>query len=153
MTTCLLTSSTLQRISYKQLLNIYHCWQYVGWSGGQRVRKARAEQIERSHLTEIDEETDDKHFLQMRVFYRVSRVRLLASLVFNSLIDSLLNSLLFSRLDWCDPGVWRCQVKTCFGCYFCWCWCWETFWRQFGADFVAEVWSYTTLQLNLRSYS
>ena len=25
------------------------------------------------------------------------------------------NSLLFSRLDWCDPGVWRCQLKTCWG--------------------------------------
>ena len=30
----------------------------------------------------------------------------------------------FSRLDWCDPGVWRCQLKTCWGCYCCWCWCW-----------------------------
>ena len=31
--------------------------------------------------------------------------------------NSLTNSLLFSRLDWCDPGVWRCQLKNCWGCY------------------------------------
>ena len=31
--------------------------------------------------------------------------------------DSLTDSLLFSELDWCDPGVWRCQLKTCWGCY------------------------------------
>ena len=29
----------------------------------------------------------------------------------------LTDSLLFSKLDWCDPGVWRCKVKTCWGCY------------------------------------
>ena len=34
----------------------------------------------------------------------------------------LTDSLLFSKLDWCDPGVWRCQLKTCWGCYCCWCW-------------------------------
>ena len=28
---------------------------------------------------------------------------------------SLTNSLPFSKLDWCDPGVWRCQLKTCWG--------------------------------------
>ena len=49
--------------------------------------------------------------------------------------------LLISKLNWCDPGVWKCQLKTCWGCYCCWCWCWETCWRQFGADFHAEVWS------------
>ena len=27
----------------------------------------------------------------------------------------LTNSLLFSTLDWCDPGVWRCQLKTYWG--------------------------------------
>ena len=35
--------------------------------------------------------------------------------------NSLTNSLLFSKLDWCDPGVWRCLLKTCWGCYCCWC--------------------------------
>ena len=25
----------------------------------------------------------------------------------------LTNWLLFSRLDWCDSGLWRCQLKTC----------------------------------------
>ena len=53
-------------------------------------------------------------FCKWEFFIEFTRVRLLASLVSNSLIDSLLNSLLFSRLDWCDPGVWRCQVKTSF---------------------------------------
>ena len=33
----------------------------------------------------------------------------------NWLTDSLTHSLLFSKLDWCDPGVWRCQLKTCWG--------------------------------------
>ena len=31
------------------------------------------------------------------------------------LTHSLPNSVLFSKLDWCDPGVWRCQLKTCWG--------------------------------------
>ena len=51
-------------IEYLSLLII--CWMKRRTG----VRKARAQQIERSHLTEIDEETDDKHFLQMKVFYR-----------------------------------------------------------------------------------
>ena len=29
---------------------------------------------------------------------------------------SLTDWLLFSKLDACDPGVWRCQLKTCWGC-------------------------------------
>ena len=40
----------------------------------------------------------------------------------HSLTHSLTDWLLFSKLDWCDPGVWRCQLKTCWGCYCCWCW-------------------------------
>ena len=35
--------------------------------------------------------------------------------VTDSLTDWLTNWLLFSKLDWCDPGVWRCQLKTCWG--------------------------------------
>ena len=31
------------------------------------------------------------------------------------LTDSLTHSVTFSKLDWCDPGVWRCQLKTCWG--------------------------------------
>ena len=62
---------------------------------------------------------------------------------------SLTNSVLFSRLDWCDPGVWRLHLKTCWRSYCCWCWCWETCWWQFGAvsevevcsDFEHKVWS------------
>ena len=30
----------------------------------------------------------------------------------------------FSKLNWCDPGVWRWQLKTCWGYYCCWCWGW-----------------------------
>ena len=47
----------------------------------------------------------------------------------HSLTFSLTHWLLFSKLDWCDPGVWRCQLKTCWGCYCCWFWCLETWWR------------------------
>ena len=36
--------------------------------------------------------------------------------------NSLTNSLLFSKLYWCDPGVWRWQLKTCWGCCCCYCW-------------------------------
>ena len=38
-----------------------------------------------------------------------------------SVTHSLTNSLLFSKLDWCDPGMWRWQLKTCRSCYCCWC--------------------------------
>ena len=56
----------------------------------------------------------------------------------HSLPDSLTDWLLFSKLDWCDPGMWRWQLKTCWSC-----WWWETvysvtisiqflpFWRAF----------------------
>ena len=54
--------------------------------------------------------------LNLRHFYR-TRVRSLGMLVTNSLThwltDSLTHWLLFSRLDRCDPGVRRCQLKTC----------------------------------------
>ena len=40
----------------------------------------------------------------------------------HSLTHWLTDSLTFSKLDWCDPGVWRCQLRTCWGCYCCWCW-------------------------------
>ena len=41
-----------------------------------------------------------------------------------SLTHSLTHWLPFSKLDWCDPGVWRWQLKTCWSYYCCWCWCW-----------------------------
>ena len=49
--------------------------------------------------------------------------------------------LLFSKLDWCDSGLWRCQLKTCWGFYCCWCWWWGSCWQQLVADMEAEVWS------------
>ena len=53
-----------------------------------------------------------------------------------SLTDWLTNWLLFSKLFWCDPGVWRCQLKTCWCCNCCWWWwCWQ----QFVADLKLEV--------------
>ena len=58
-----------------------------------------------------------------------------------SLTHSLTHWLLFSKLDWCDPGVWKCLIKTCWGCYCCSCWWWETCWHQFGADLEGEFWS------------
>ena len=50
-----------------------------------------------------------------------------------SLTHWLTDSLLFSKLDWCDPGVWRCLLKTCWGCYCCWCWGLKTCWCRFGS--------------------
>ena len=38
-----------------------------------------------------------------------------------SLTHWLTHWLLSNKLDWCDPGMWRCQLKTCWGCYCCWC--------------------------------
>ena len=38
----------------------------------------------------------------------------------DSLTDWLTDSLLFSELDWCDPGMRRCLLKACWGCYCCW---------------------------------
>ena len=57
--------------------------------------------------------------------------------------NSLTHSILFSKLDWCDPGVWRRQFKTCWGCFYCRCWCWGSCWQQFVADLGTEVWSLT----------
>ena len=82
-----------------------------------------------------------------RRFYR-TRVRSLFTLVTNSLTHSLTHWLtdwlLFSKLDWCNPGVWRCQLKTCWCCN-CNCHCnccwWGSCWQQFVVDFEAEVWS------------
>ena len=49
-------------------------------------------------------------------FYRV-QVRSLSTLV----THSLPNSVLFSKLDWCDPCMWRWQLKTWWGRYRCLC--------------------------------
>ena len=47
----------------------------------------------------------------------------------DSLTDWLTHSVTFSWFDWCDPGMWRWQLKTCWGCYCCWCWWWESCWQ------------------------
>ena len=78
-------------------------------------------------------------------------------LVTYSLTHTLTDSVSLSKLYWCDPGVWRCQLKTYWGCFCCWCWWWGSCW-QFVADLEAEVWSksltfdqtLSTLILNLK---
>ena len=42
---------------------------------------------------------------------------------------SLTHWLPFSKLDWCDPGMWRWQLKTCWSCYCWWCWWWGSCWQ------------------------
>ena len=45
-----------------------------------------------------------------------------------------------SKLDWCDSGMQKCQLKNCWCCYCCQCCYWRgTYYRQFGRE--AEVWS------------
>ena len=50
------------------------------------------------------------------------------------------------KLNWCDPGMWRCLLKTCYGCYCCWCrsrfWSWSSgkiLKKEFGYYFTADV--------------
>ena len=71
-------------------------------------------------------------------FYR-TRVWSLASLVSDFLTHS--SSVTLSRLDWCYPSVWRCQLKTCWECYCSWCLWWRSCWQQFVAGLEVEVWS------------
>ena len=60
-----------------------------------------------------------RNFLSMRriscFFYR-TRVRSSVMLVTNSVTHWLTHSLPFSKLDWCEPGIWRWQLKTCWSC-------------------------------------
>ena len=56
--------------------------------------------------------------------------------IFLPVTNLLIHWLLLSRLDWCDPDMWRCQPKTCWGC---WC-CWRgSCWQQLVADLGADV--------------
>ena len=95
-----------------------------------------------SHLYQ-DPDSISRVFLEKVVvvdFHR-TRVRSLAMLVTHSLPNSLPNSVTLSKLYWCDPGVWRCQLKTYWGCCCCWCWWWVSCWQQLVADLEAKVWS------------
>ena len=74
-------------------------------------------------------------FLSSACFYR-TRVWSLFTLF-------VTNWLPFSNLDWCDSGLWRWQLKTCWGCYFCWCWWRGPCWQQFVTDLEAEFWSWS----------
>ena len=82
--------------------------------------------------------THTRFFLLSFFTFYQTRVRSLFILVTHSLTNWLTDSLLFSKLDWCNPGVWRYQLKTCWCCNCCW---WGSCWQQFAADFEAEVWS------------
>ena len=42
----------------------------------------------------------------------------------NWLCLSLTHWFPFIELDWCDPGMWRWQLITCWSCNCCWCWWW-----------------------------
>ena len=76
-------------------------------------------------------------------FYRTRvRLRSLFTLVTNWLTYWLTHSLLFSKFNRCDPGVWRCQLKTCWCCNCCW---WWSSWYQFVAGLEAEVWSKSSM--------
>ena len=76
-------------------------------------------------------------------FYR-TRVRSLAMLVTHSLTDWLTNSLPFSKLDWCEPGKWRWQLKTCWSC-----WWWETVYSvTFSIQFLTVLKSFSRLDSN-----
>ena len=61
---------------------------------------------------------------------------------------SLTDSLLFSKLDWCGPGMWRWQLKNCWDCYCCSCWQSETCWQHFGADLEGDL----VIRLSFCSY-
>ena len=63
---------------------------------------------------------------------------------------SLTNWLMMLRLDWHDPSLWRCQLETCWSCYYCWFWWWgrvgnslvEIFTLKIVQDIEAVVWSW-----------
>ena len=63
------------------------------------------------------------------------------------------------RLDWCDSGCSRCQLKTCWYCRFCWCWHWRvltidwwqlTAWQQLANSFSRFVWDLQYFLAELR---
>ena len=103
----------------------------------------------------INEDLSSKERSLLSKFHGKSKEQVLSMAIFVS-THQLTHSVAFSRLDWCDSVLLRCQLKTCWGCYYRWCWCWETwFWGwgsgevlklKFGQYFAAEVW------LRLRSW-
>ena len=59
----------------------------------------------------------------------------------------LTDSLLFSWLYWCDPGVWRCQLKTCWCCN-CNCHCNCCWWGLCWQQFFCRFWSWGLVKKN-----
>ena len=60
------------------------------------------------------------------------------------LTHSLTHSLLFSKFDWCEPGMWRWQLKTCWSC-----WWWETVYSvTFSIQFLTVLKSFSRLVSN-----
>ena len=68
-------------------------------------------------------------------FYR-TRVQSLHWLPFS--LTHFTHWLLFSRLDWCDLEVWRWILKTCWGCYCCWC-----FTEDHVGNSLLQIWELT----------
>ena len=65
-------------------------------------------------------------------------------LVSNWLPNWLTNWLPFSKLDWCEPGMWRWQLKTCWSC-----WWWETVYSvTFSIQFLTVLKSFSRLDSN-----
>ena len=69
-------------------------------------------------------------------------LRFISFMLCLSLTDWLTDWLPFSKVDWCDPGVWRYHLKTC--CYCCLCWWRGSCWQQL-VDLGADVWLVTKL--------
>ena len=129
-----------QMLSY-----VVRCCQMLSYVEGVRWRKSFALLLLfPAHLYNLKVFLADNKYvvylLELMPFYR-TRVRSLAMLVTHSLTHSLTNWLPFSKLDWCDPGMWRWQLKTCWSCYCCWCWWWGSCWQQSVTDLGADVWS------------
>ena len=61
-----------------------------------------------------------------------------------SVTNSLTNWLPFSKLDFCEPGMWRWQLKTCWSC-----WWWETVYSvTFSIQFLTVLKSFSRLDSN-----
>ena len=78
------------------------------------------------------------NFAGLALFFRPNSDHCLPLSLTDWLTETLTHSLMLLRLDWCDPGVWRCQLKTCWCCYCYLCCWWGTCWQLCGRDFDTE---------------
>ena len=139
---CFCFSRSIQSVLWKLGLLIFEQNKKIEW-GFHHFYQHNCWSVCTSNLDAVKLYINLKMAVQLMLkfsFYR-TRVRSLTMLVTNSLTNWLTHSLLFSRLDWCDPSVWRCLLKTCWGWYCCWCWWWGSCWQHLVADLEAKVWS------------